>query len=110
VTTRTVFEGYEGLLLANERFTDKSDGEGAFKNEVLKFKGCKISYDNDCPSGVLYFLNPKFLKLAYKSGAWFKMQDAIRPANQTLDTILIRTMANLITTNARRLGCVTAIT
>jgi hypothetical protein len=23
VTTRTVFEGFEGLLLANERFTDK---------------------------------------------------------------------------------------
>src|SRR5688572_17808580 len=31
VTTRTVFEGYEGLLLANERFTDKCSGEGAFK-------------------------------------------------------------------------------
>ena len=110
VTTRTVFEGYEGLLLANERFTDKSSGEGAFKNETLKFKGCKISYDNDCVSGNLYFLNPKFLKLAYKRGSWMKAQEAIRPANQTADILLIRTMANLITTNPRRLGVVTAIT
>src|SRR5690606_29373323 len=66
VTTRTVFEGFEGLLLANERFTDKANGDGGFKNEVLKFKGMLLSYDNDCPSGNMYFLNPKFLKLYYK--------------------------------------------
>lgn len=109
VTTRTVFEGYEGLLLANERFTDKSSGDGGFKNEVLKFKGCKISYDNDCPSGLLYFLNPRFLKLGYKKGSWFKMREAVNPSNQTIDVLLIRTMTNLFTTNARRLGVVTAI-
>jgi hypothetical protein len=63
VTTRTVFEGFEGLLLANERFEDKGSGDGGFKNEVLKFKGMKLSYDNDCPSGLMYLLNPKFLKL-----------------------------------------------
>jgi hypothetical protein len=110
VTTRTVFEGFEGLLLANERFTDKGSGDGGFKNEVLKFKGMKLSYDNDCLSGALYMLNPKFLKLVYKSGAWMKAQSPIRPANQTADVIVIRTMANLFTTNPRRLGVVTSIT
>ena len=110
VTTRTVFEGFEGLLLANERFTDKSNGDGSFKNEVLKFKGCKLSYDNDCLSGALYFLNPKFLKLYYKTGSWMKAQEPIRPANQTLDTVVIRTMANLVTLNPRRLGVVSSIT
>jgi hypothetical protein len=103
-TTRTVFEGYEGLLLANERFTDKDNGDGAFKNEVLKFKGALISYDNDCTSGALYFLNPAFLKLVYKTGAWMKAQAPIRPSNQTADTILIRSMCNLIATQPRRLG------
>src|SRR5690606_5379902 len=44
VTTRAVFEGFEGLLLANERFTDKSVGDGGFKNEVLKFKGMLLAY------------------------------------------------------------------
>jgi hypothetical protein len=108
VTTRTVFEGFEGLLLANERFTEKGTGEGAF--ETLKFKGAQISYDNDCLSGALYFLNPKFLKLVYKTGAWMKAQSPIRPANQTADVIVIRTMANLFTTNPRRLGVVSSIT
>ncbi len=110
VTTRTVFEGFEGLLLANERFADKSSGEGAFKNEVLKFKGCKISYDNDCLSGALYFLNPKFLKLVYKTGSWMKAMPPQRPVNQTGDFVVIRSMGNLFTTNPRRLGIVSAIT
>lgn len=107
VTTRTVFEGYEGLLIANEQFTEKGEGEGAF--QTLKFKGIPISFDNDCPSGNLYFLNPKFLKLVYKQGAWMKAQPEQRPVNQTAGVVLIRTMGNLFTTNPRRLGVVTAI-
>jgi len=110
VTTRTVFEGFEGLLLANERFTDKASGDGGFKAEVLKFKGMKLSYDVAAPSGTMYFLNPMFLKLVYKTGSWMKAQPAIRPANQTADVIVIRTMANLFATNPRRLGVVSSIT
>jgi hypothetical protein len=110
VTTRTVFEGFEGLLLANERFSDKGSGDGGFKNEVLKFKGMKLSFDNDCLSGAMYLLNPKFLKLVYKTGAWMKAQPAQRPVNQTADFVVIRTMANLFTTNPRRLAVISAIT
>ena len=109
-TSRTVFEGYEGLLLANERFTDKSSGDGGFKNEVLKFKGAKISYDNDNTAGELRFLNPRFLKLVYKRGAWMKMLPPGRPVNQTVEVTIIRSMCNLIAINPRRLGAVTAIT
>ena len=109
LTTRTVFEGYEGLLIANERFTDKSEGEGGFKNEVLKFKGAKISYDNDATASELRFLNPKFLKLVYKTGSWMKGRPSVEPANQTVSIFLVRSMCNLIATNPRRLGVVTAI-
>jgi hypothetical protein len=110
VTDRATFEGFDGLLLANERFTSKDSGDGDFKNEVLAFKGAKLSYDVACTAGVLYFCNTSYLKLAYKKGSWFKMLESIRPANQTLTVYPVRTMCNLITTNARRLGCVTAIT
>lgn len=108
VTDRTTFEGFEGLLLANERFTSKDDPDGGFMNEMLKFKGAKLSYDVACPSGSLYFANPKFLKLAYKKGSWFKMLESVRPSSQTITVYPIRTMANLVTTNARRLGVVTS--
>lgn len=110
VTERTTFEGFEGLLLANERFTDKASPDGGFKNETLKFKGSVLSYDVACPSGNLYFLNPKFLKLIYKTGSWMKARPAVNPANQTVDIVLIRTMANLVALQPRKLGVVSAIT
>jgi hypothetical protein len=107
VTDRATFEGFEGLLLANERFTSKDEGDGGFKNEVLKFKGAKISYDVACTVGNVYFFNPRFLKLVYVKGSWFKMRAAVEPADQTIEVYLVRTICNLITTNARRLGVVT---
>ena len=110
VTTRTVFEGFEGLLLANERFADKSSGEGGFKNEVIKFKGMKLAYDNDCPSGTMYMLNPKFIKLAYWKGHWNKAHPSVEPANQTAKVFKVHSVCNLIFTNPRMLGVVTAIT
>lgn len=109
VTTRTVFEGFEGLLLANERFTSKESGEGAFKNEVLKFKGAEIAYDEDCLSAALYFLNPKYIKLFVQKGRWMKMFDDVEPANQLLRVFKNATIGNLVVTNPRMLGIVHTI-
>jgi hypothetical protein len=109
-TTQTVFQGFEGLLTVNERFTDKSSGDGGFKNEVLKFKASAISYDIAVPSGLMYMYHPQFLKLAYLKGHWYKMTGPIRPANQTVDIYQVSARCNLITTNRRMLGVVTAIT
>jgi hypothetical protein len=112
-TTRTVFEGFEGLLIANERFSDAnktSGADGGFPNEKLKFKGSMVSYDNACPSGLAYLLNPMFLKLVYKTGAWMKQYDEIRPSNQTVSIFACRTMCNLIATQPRRLAVATSIT
>lgn len=107
VTTQTVFQGFEGLLIANERFTEKGVGEGAF--ETLKFKGAEISFDADCLAAAMYFVNTKYLKLAYKKGRWFRGRPAVQPANQTVDIFLVDTMCQLITSNPRRLGCITSI-
>jgi hypothetical protein len=109
VTDRATFEGFEGLLLANERFTSKEEADGGFLNENLKFKGSKLAYDVACLAGSLYFWNPKFLKLVYKKGSWFKMLPEQRPSNQTVTVYPIRSMCQLFTNNRRRLGVVTAI-
>ena len=87
VTSQTVFEGYESLLIANESVQSKSkaDFDAGFKNEYAMFKGIPGSYDEDCDSDNLYFLNHANLKLAYQKGYWMKGFDAVDPANQTVD-------------------------
>lgn len=109
-TTQTVFQGYEGLLLVNERFGDKGSADGGFKNEILKFKGAKMAYDGDCPSGNAYLWRAEFLKMAYLKGHWYKMKGPIRPANQTVDVYQVASRLNLYTPNRRMLGVVSSIT
>jgi hypothetical protein len=109
VFTATDFAGYEGLLIANERFTDKSVGDGGFKNEVLKFKGALVAYDGDCPSATGYALNTNYIKLGYLNGYWMKGYPAVDPANQFVEVFKIETKANMFVTVPRHLGVITAI-
>ncbi len=109
VTTRTVFEGFEGLLIANERFTNKDTADGGFENEVLKFKGMLLAYDDDCLSGAMFMANPQFLKLAYAKGHWYKPHKPVEPANQTVEVFKVHSICNLVTTNPRMLAVVSAI-
>lgn len=113
VTTRTVFEGYESILIANERYakdgSSQRGGDAGFDNNALMFKGAKGFYDEDAPSGNLYFINPKFLKFAYLRGGWMKMYPGVDPANQLANVHKAATFGNMGTGNARRLGVVSAI-
>ncbi len=111
VTSQTVFEGYEGLLTTNEQVTSKEKGQfdAGFKNEYAMFKGIPGSFDEDCDSDNLYFLNYQNLKLAYQKGYWFKGFPAVDPANQTVDVFKVMTIANLISNNPRRLAVITSI-
>lgn len=111
VTTRAVFEGFEGLLTANERYVREGKGDKGvtgFKGDHLMFKDIPIAYDADCPSGIAYLLNRRNLKLVYM--LWMKAFPPASPVNQFIDVVKVLTIANLTTDNPRRLGAVTGIT
>ena|SRR5437667_2127875 len=113
LTTRTVFEGYHSILLANERieYQDKKLGADAgIKNTLIKFMGADGSFDEAAPSGNLYFINNKNLKFRYLAGGWMKMYPAVDPANQLANVHKAATFGNVSTNNSRRLGVVSAIT
>jgi hypothetical protein len=113
VTTQTVFEGYESLLVPTERSStaDKSKkGDLGWRNSVIQFKGLELSFDLDAPSGVLYLLNSNNIGLAYQKGYWFNGLEQVSPANQTVNVFRVMTIANMFTDNARKHSAVTAIT
>lgn len=110
VTDQTVFEGYEGLLTANERFTSKDAGEGAFKNEVIKHKGMLLAFDPEMSgSARLYMASPKALKMYVAKGIFLKLGEPIEPANQTIDVRKVISIGNLVAVRRRRLGVITSI-
>lgn len=111
-TDLTTFAGFESLLIANERVTgkEKADANAGFRNEYLMFKDIPVSYDLACPSGSMFLLNYRDLKLGYQKGEWMHGFPAVEPANQTIEVFKVCTIANLFSTNPRRLGVITSIT
>lgn len=107
---RTEFQAYEAQLNVNERFTDKSDGEGEFKNEVIKFKGAKMAFDEDAQAATMRMANEKNLTLRYQKGYWMKSFPAVNPSDKTIDVVKILTICQLTSNCRRRLGAVTVIT
>jgi len=106
---QTGFQGYESTLTTNERFTSKDSGDGGFKNEVLKFKGAKVTYDEDCPSATMFCLNSRNLKFNYPQGRWMKVFPSVTPANQTVEITKMLVIGNMSINNPRRLGVITSI-
>lgn len=110
VTSQTLFESYEGLFTnvaisgGGSHFTTESAGkkqmaDGGFQS--LEFKGVPIIWDEQCPTGTMYFLNTKHMKLVMHKDANFKTTDFVKPENQDARVAQILVMGN-VTCNRRK--------
>lgn len=108
----TTHNGYESLLVANERVTgkEKSQYNAGFRTEWAQFRDIPVMWDRDCANSRMYFGNDRNLTLMYQSGYWFKGYPAVDPANQLVEVFKVETTCQLITNNPRRLGVITSIT
>lgn len=68
--------------------------------QALKFQGIDVIYDANCPSGKIYGLNTKYLKLYIHTNYNFKMGNFIEPANQDILVAKLRLYAQLTTNRA----------
>lgn len=111
VTGSGTANGYEGLLVANERITDKNDksANAGFSGDVYYFGNAKVYWDGDCADSRMYAINNDAIKLAYLSGYWFKGHPAVDPANQLLSVFKVETHCQLFATMRRHLGVLTSI-
>ena len=108
VTTSDVHGFYEGSLVAQQRYTSMGAGNASFSN--LMFKPSPVIFDNDCTSGVMYFLNSDVLELAVSSDTNFILSNWKEPSDQDAKVAQILAGIELITTNRRKLGKLTGIT
>jgi hypothetical protein len=108
ITTQTVHEFYEKSLQPQERFVDTKTADAGFMN--LAFKGVPVIFDRDCTSGVMYFLNSRWLKFAVHRDADFVTSAFVRPENQDARTAQILFQGNMLTNNRRKLAKITGIT
>lgn len=111
VTGSATANGYESLLIANERVVDKANksANAGFQGDVYYFGTAHVYWDGDCAATRMYALNPEHLQMAYQSGYWFKGYPAVDPANQLLNVFKAETQCQLFSNNRRHLGVITSI-
>ena len=106
ICPQNLYDAYESSLQANKRFVsnDASLGDAGFS--TLKFKGADVVADSHCPSGVMVFLNTKYLDFKVHSKRNFSFQDFQKPINQDARTAKIFWMGQLVCTNPRMQGMI----
>ena len=108
LTTQTLFEKYEALLLPVLRYTDSKTADAGFQN--LLFKSAPVMYDVHCPAGTFFFLNSKYITLVGHSGKWFQQTEFIRPEDLDARYALIMCYGNMTLRNRAKQGKLTAKT
>lgn len=105
LTTQTVYEAYEATMTPQIRYASLSKGDTKFAD--LEFAGAKVRFDDDCASGVSYFLDSDFVHLYIAAGKNFKYNDFVRPPEQDAKVAQFMVGLELGTSNRRMLGKVT---
>lgn len=105
LTTQLLYEKYEALLQANQRFNDSSKADGSF--QTLLYRGSSMIWDLACPATFMYFLNSKFLKLTVHKEANFTTSPFEKIQGQDGWFALVLMNGNLLTNNRRYQGLMT---
>ena len=107
-TTEALYAAADALFTSNQRFMDPTMANQGF--ETIMFHGAPISFDRNCPSGYMYFLNFKYITLYKLGGVWFKMSDWLEPFNQDIRLKKILLYGELAISNRKRQGLNTGLT
>jgi hypothetical protein len=105
-----LFEKYESLLTANVRYQDVTKANLGFQN--LMFKQTPVVFDVSCPTGTMFFMNSKYLKLTGMNGHWFNTTDFQKGTVAGVDAryALILSFGELTCSNRARQAKLTAKT
>lgn len=106
ITTQTIHELYESTMSPQIRYTSLETGETKFKD--LEFAGSKVRFDDQCESGVSYFLDSDVLHLYVHENRNFKFDEFVKPPDQDGRVSHFLVALALGTSNRRLLGKVTS--
>lgn len=105
MTTESLYAGIDSMFEQRQRFQDPTFANQGF--ETIMFHGAPISFDRNCQSGRIYFLNLDYIHM-YKLGSrWFEMSDWLEPANQDVRIKKIVLNGQLGCSNRKRQGLLT---
>lgn len=107
-TTQTLYQKYESLIVPALRFTPGDKGDLGVPS--LSYHGTPIYYDNQCQSGVFYFLTSQYLKFRPLKGWNMEITDRRQPTRQLVDMVIAYFAGQITCSNCRYQGKLTGRT
>jgi hypothetical protein len=108
ITTKTAYALYEIGLTANIRYANTEMGDAGFQS--LQYATMPILFDDNCPSGYMYFVDTDSLWLQVLARGNMKVTPFEQSHNQLSKTALMYLFGNLTTGSSRTNGVITGIT
>lgn len=105
ITTQFIHEEYEATMTPQIRYTSLELADTKFKD--LEFAGSKVRFDDQCASGVSYFLDSDAIHLYVNENRNFVYNEFVRPPDQDAKVAQFLVGLELATSNRRLLGKVT---
>ena len=106
ITDQTTFEGYEKLMTTTINFmvgsANLSRGDLGWDN--LTYKGAVMTFDEDCTSEYMYFLNPTYINFHADKKTYFEPMPFIRATKQDARTSMVLLYGELCCSNRQRQG------
>lgn len=109
LTTLTLYEKYESMLLPSLRFENKNMADLGFPYQSLTWGAAAVVWDNDVDTGVWYALNTQYLKLRHHKDANFDMTDEL-PTKQLINGVGFYWYGNMTCNGCRYQGKLTGRT
>jgi len=118
-TTETIWSAYEALLEPQVRFTAQANGytngDGGMKS--LSFRATPMISDEYCDSGMIYFLNEKYLQFYHMKhpkfptdNRGFAVSEMREPVNQDGEVGFIFNYSQLVCDQPRKQGRLVGVT
>lgn len=108
VTTPAVFTLYQLALTTNARYTSMETGDAGFR--TLEFTTLPVYFDDNCPTGRMYFIDTDALMLQVLAQGNFKNTPFEMSRNQLLQSSLYYLYANITCGSRRTQGQISNIT
>jgi len=108
ITTSAIFTLYNLALTANVRYSKLEDGDAGFKN--LLYGQLPVMFDDNCPTGRMYFIDTNALKLQVLAQGNMKMSVFQESINQLASSAKLYILGNLTCGSRRTQGVISSIT
>lgn len=108
ITTKAIFTLYQAALTANVRYMKLEDGDAGFKN--LLYATLPVMFDDNCPTGRMYFIDTDALRLQVLTQGNMAMTAFQQAPTQLVSSALLYMLGNLTLGSRRTNGVIASIT